>query len=170
MYAVHMKKAWLAILAFLATGICMGQLPNLLGQWTGPTTGYVEGNGSYNLVENESINLSVFEQNGRLFKGNITYKRDGKQTTESIAGAIGLDNATLYIAENSGYAFGKIISLNEIEMIYLEDGEGKTVAIDKLSRIDPFPVSQNLTDQNLAIEDMAMEPEDIMMPPALSEG
>ena len=55
-------------------------------------------------------------------------------------------------------------------MIYLEDGEGKTVAIDKLSRIDPFPVSQNLTDQNLAIEDMAMEPEDIMMPPALSEG
>jgi hypothetical protein len=53
MYAVYMKKAWLAILAFLATGICMGQLPNLLGQWTGPTTGYVEGNGSYNLVENE---------------------------------------------------------------------------------------------------------------------
>ena len=146
-----MKKAWLALYVLLATGICAGQLPDLLGQWTGPTTGYVGGNGVYNLVENESVNLSVIEQEGRLFTGNISYVRDGTEFSESIAGAIGLDNATLYVAENRGYGFGKIISENEIEMIYLEDGEGKVVAVDRLFRIDPIHVSLNLTDQNLTV-------------------
>ena len=165
-----MKRSWLALYVLLAAGICTGQLPDLLGQWTGPTTGYVEGNGVFNLAENTSINLSVIEQKDRLFTGNITYTRDGREFSESIAGAIGLDNATLYIAENNGYGFGKIISENEIEMIYLEDGVGKVVAIDRLFRVDSIPSLQNLTDQSLAMEEAALPLEAIRMPSALSEG
>jgi hypothetical protein len=55
---------------------------------------------------------------------------------KGFAGAIGLDNKTLYIAEfDKGYALGTIISNDEIELIYLMDGEGGSVAIDRLYRI-----------------------------------
>jgi len=49
---------------------------------------------------------------------------------------IGLDNKTLYIAEfDKGYTLGTVISNDEIELIYLADGENGSVAIDRLYRI-----------------------------------
>jgi hypothetical protein len=53
---------------------------------------------------------------------------------KELAGAIGLDNKTLYVAEfDGGYDEGTIISDNEIQLIHLDDrGE---VAIDQLHRI-----------------------------------
>ena len=44
--------------------------------------------------------------------------------TKGFAGAIGLDNRTLYITEfNKGYSLGTIISNDEIELINLTDGK-----------------------------------------------
>lgn len=127
-----MKRILLAVsLVFLATEICMAQVPDLVGNWTGLTTGYVGGK----LVENDSISLAIVEQNDRLFIGNVTYRRNGTEIVEAFAGAIGLDSKTLYIAENKGYGSGAIISDDEIEMIYLEDGKQGVVAIDKLHRV-----------------------------------
>jgi hypothetical protein len=66
----------------------------------------------------------------------VTYTRNGTEIVEGLAGAIGLDNKTLYIAEfNEGYALGTIISDDEIEPIYLADGGMGGVAIDTLHRI-----------------------------------
>jgi hypothetical protein len=66
----------------------------------------------------------------------VTYPSNGKEIVENLAGAIGLDNKTFYIAElNEGYDFGTIISDDEIELIYLADGgQGRTV-INKLHRV-----------------------------------
>ena len=78
------------------------------------------------------------EQEGRIFAGNLTIKM-GNDTLvkEGFAGAIGLDNKTLYIAEfDRGYAIGTIVSKDEIELIYLTDGENASVAIDTLRRIE----------------------------------
>ncbi|MGV8174760.1 MAG: hypothetical protein ACP5OU_03565 [Methanothrix sp.] len=130
-----MQKIWLGFLIILIAGVCPVEAIDLVGNWTGSATGYVGVDGAFNLVENDSISLAVAEQNDRLFMGNITYKRDGDEIVEGFAGAIGADNKTFYIAESKGYGFGTIISDNEIELIYLENGETILAAIDRLHRI-----------------------------------
>ena len=62
--------------------------------------------------------------------------KNGTEIVEGFAGAIGLDDKTLYIAEsNEGYDLGTIISDNDIELIYLQDGKMGDLEIDKLHRI-----------------------------------
>jgi len=51
-----------------------------------------------------------------------------------LIGAIGADNKTFYIAESKGYGFGTIISDDEIEMSYLEQGKPAIASIDKFHR------------------------------------
>jgi hypothetical protein len=135
-----MKQIWclaLLILVFLATGICSAEVPDLLGSWTGSWSGYDEGIGYSNLTENGRMILTVTEQEGRIFSGNITIKpKNETGSDEDFAGAIGLDNKTLYIAQfDKGYALGTIISNDEMELIYLSDGEKGSMAIDRLYRI-----------------------------------
>ena len=135
-----MKPIWcfaLLAMVFLATGICAAEVPDLLGIWTGSWNAYDEGMGYSNSTENESLILTVAEQKDRIFAGNITYNLDNKtEAGESFVGAIGLDGKTLYIAEfDKGYSLGTIISKDEIELIYLADGENASVAIDRLYRI-----------------------------------
>jgi hypothetical protein len=135
-----MKQIWcfaLLAMVFLATGICAAEVPDLRGNWTGSWSGYDEGKGYTNLTENGSIILTVVEQEDRIFAGNMTFKLDNEaEGGKGFAGAIGLDNKTLYIAEfDKGYTLGTVISNDEIELIYLADGENASVAIDRLYRI-----------------------------------
>jgi len=135
-----MKTIWcFAMLAmvFLATGICAAEVPNLLGKWTGSWSAYDEGIGYSNLTENGSFILTFVEQEDRIFAGNMTFKPENEaEGGKGFAGAIGLDNKTLYFVEfDKGYTLGTIISNDEIELIYLADGENGSVAIDRLYRI-----------------------------------
>ncbi len=100
---------------------------------------YGEVNGSTKLTENESLNVTVTEQKNRLFTGYLTYKlENGTEISEGFAGAIGMYNKTLYLAEfNEGYDFGTIISNDEIELIYLQDGKSADAGIARLQRIEP---------------------------------
>ena len=138
-YAMYYEKDLVSCIigpSLLATGICAAKVPNLVGNWTGSENAYAAENGSYKLSENMSVSYAITEQNDRLFTGNVTYMENGKEMVEGFAGAIGLDNHTLYIAEfNEGYNFGTIISDDEIELIYLEDGETGKITIDKIHRI-----------------------------------
>ena len=105
------------MLAFFATEICAAEVPNLVGNWTGSSNGYFNEDGVVKLSENENISIVITEQKDRLF-------------------AIGLDNKALYIAEfDQGYDMGTIISDDEIELIYLADGETGRAFIDRLHRI-----------------------------------
>ena len=133
-----MKKIWCfsLVLVFLATGICAAEVPNLLGKWTGVESWYGKVNESTKLIEDKSLNLTVEEQKDRLFTGNLTYMENGTKIVEGFSGAIGLDNKTLYIAEfKEGYDLGTIISNDDIENIYLEDGKMGGAEIDRLHRI-----------------------------------
>jgi hypothetical protein len=125
------------ILAFLAVGICVAEIPDLRGNWAGTWSAYDDGAGFTNLTENSSFIIAFEEQKDRIFAGNITYKMDNEtELSEGFAGAIGLDNKTLYIAEfEKGYSLGTLISGDEMELIYLDEGENGSVAIDKLHRI-----------------------------------
>lgn len=127
----------LLVLVLLTTGISAAKVPDLTGKWTGLESWFSEVNGSVKLTENQSLNLTVVEQKDRLFTGNLTYMLDnGTESVEGFAGAIGLDNKTLYLAEfNEGYDLGTIISDDEIELIYLQDGKMAQTTIGRLHRI-----------------------------------
>jgi hypothetical protein len=117
-------------------GTCTAQIPDLVGNWTGFENAYAAENGSYKLQELSNVTYTITEQKGRLFKGDVTYMVNGTEITEGFAGAIGLDNKTFYRAELSkGYSIGTIISDNEIDLIYLEDGESGWVIIGEIHRI-----------------------------------
>jgi hypothetical protein len=131
-----MKENWIVLLFLMTMGICMAEVPNLIGNWTGSQNTYVAENGSYQLYENESTSLVITEQKDRLFTGYVTYPSNGEVIVENLAGAIGLDNKTYYVAESKeGYDFGTIISDDEIEHIYLADGENGRIVINRLHRI-----------------------------------
>jgi len=131
-----MKGILSILLILMITGICAAQVPDLVGNWTGSQNTYVAENGSYKLYENQSTSLVITEQKDRLFTGYVTYPSDGKEIVENLAGAIGLDNKTYYIAESKeGYDFGMIISDDEIEHMYLADGENGRIVINRLYRM-----------------------------------
>jgi hypothetical protein len=131
-----MKEIGLILLVLITTGICTAQVPDLVGNWTGSQNTYIAENGSYKLFENQSTSLVITEQKDRLFTGYVTYPSDGKVIVENLAGAISLDNKTFYVGEsNEGYDIGTIISDDEIELIYLADGENGRTVINTLYRI-----------------------------------
>jgi hypothetical protein len=133
---MHKRKILCLILAFWATGICAAEVPNLVGNWTGTSNGYLNENGVAKLSENGSISLVITEQNDRLFAGNLTYTLNGAEIVKGLAGAIGLNNEAFYIAEfDRRYDMGTIISDDEIELIYLAEGETGQAFIDRLHRI-----------------------------------
>ena len=126
----------LLVMVFLATGISAAKVPDLQGNWTGSWSGYDDGKGYPNLSDG-SMFFNVTEQKDRLFAGNLTIKQKNETTASGgFAGAIGLDNKTLYISQfDKGYSLGTIISNDEMELIYLSDGKAGSVAIDRLHRI-----------------------------------
>ena len=132
-----MKRIWsFTLLAvFLAAGICCAEIPNLRGNWTGSWGSYGEANG-HPILTNGSINMTITNQEDRIFAGNLTVNYRNETTRYGFAGAIGLDNKTFYLSEfEKGYALGTIVSSNEIEYIYLADGENGSAAIDELHRV-----------------------------------
>jgi hypothetical protein len=133
-----MKKILcLALLAiFFAAGVSTAEVPNLIGNWTGSWGGYVEGKGYSEMTKQESMIFAFTEQKGRIFAGNLTIKQENEpEINEGFAGAVGLDNKTLYIVEFlRGYALATIISEDKIDLVYLADGENATVSIDELHR------------------------------------
>jgi hypothetical protein len=138
---VIMKRIWLLallVMILLFTGTCGAKIPNLIGKWSGLESWYGEVNGSTKLTENESLNVTVTEQKNRLFTGYLTYtSENGTESSEGFAGVIGMDNKTLYLAEfNEGYDFGTIISDDEMEFIYLQDGKNALATLDRLHRIN----------------------------------
>lgn len=135
-----MKKILIVALFALvlsATGISAAKVPDLLGNWTGLESWYGVMNGSVKLTENQSINVTVAEQKDRLIAGTLTYKlENGTEIVEGFSGAIGPDNKTLYFAEfREGYDIGTIISQDEMELIYLQDGKMAETTIGRLHRI-----------------------------------
>ena len=135
-----MKKVLLLallVLSLFATGVCVAEVPNLKGNWTVSWDGYNAGVGYSNATQNEPFVMAITEQEGRVFSGDLIYKHEnGTAASEGLAGVIGSDNKSLYIAEvNEGYSLGSIVSKDEIELIYLSSGKAMSVGVDKLSRV-----------------------------------
>lgn len=134
----------LLILGVLAlVGLTVGNVPNLVGNWTGAGEGYQNGKGYLNEREAGVLTMMVSEQKGRLFTGSLIINASSKHEVispmiEAFSGVIGLDNKTLYIAEyDKGYDIGTLISNDKAELCYLEDGKNAEAFIISLTRATP---------------------------------
>jgi hypothetical protein len=131
-----MRDIWLLALIALvfSVGMSTAEVPNLMGNWSGSGIGYYKG--AFEKEENGSVGLNITEQNDRVFTGNVTFKQEnGTIKVEGFAGAIGMDDKSLYMAEFSeGYDFGTIISDDEIELLYLQDGKSAQAFIERYHR------------------------------------
>jgi len=117
-------------------GITTADIPDLVGNWTGPYVEYKSGQG-FSEVESGLFFLNITEQKDRIIIGYSSFKKsDGTEVTRELAGVISADGTELSLAEqNNGYSNGKIIGPDEFELTYLSDNDPISVAIDKFYRI-----------------------------------
>jgi hypothetical protein len=124
-----MKKSICVVSALIATlfcvSVCMAgpDIPNLVGTWVvkseggvllkgkepGPKTHH---KGDFSAINGEAV---ITKQQGRIIHG--TFKAPLGDTEKFLAG-IGLDNKTIYFADEDGFIEGKIIDKDTIEVVY----------------------------------------------------
>ncbi len=108
--------------------------PDLLGTWTGTMNGYDKGIG-FNPHTGGTMVLTVTGQHGRVFAGTLTImENNATLTAEGFAGTIGRDGRTITIVEEAGYCTGELISPDEMEFVYMNDGSAFSISIDSLKR------------------------------------
>ncbi|MBN1322966.1 MAG: hypothetical protein JW986_03070 [Methanotrichaceae archaeon] len=132
-----MRTIWYIVLAVFIVGTGSCQLPNLVGNWTSAPHVYFSAEGLVEPTGDYGINMTIVDQSDRHFMGYISYwLPNGTEVTEGLAGAIGFDNTTIYIAEfDRGYDLGRMLSNDEMELVYIEDGKDGMAEVDMLIRI-----------------------------------
>jgi len=109
--------------------------PNLVGNWTGPMKGYIEGSG-YKEYPAGLLTMVVTEQKDRFFSGILVEPVGNKTDVEEFSGVIHPDGKTFSMVEyNGGYNHGTILSNNEIELIYMNDKKPAILFIDSFQRV-----------------------------------
>ena len=102
---------------------------NLIGDWEGLNKSYSMEKG-YRTWKKQ---ITIFEQNERIFKGNFKYA-DGET---NFLGTIRQNNRNFYWVspESKGYIHGEILNNNTIEVCYTEAYKGAAVGCSILKRI-----------------------------------
>ena len=133
----------LSLIVFLFSGTCSviaesPLIPDLKGNWTGPSTGYDRVDG-YDGPSRWQFSMSITDQRDRVFNGTISYTNrlhPENNGATGISGVIGPDMKSVYLVEYSdGIIIGKIIDADMMEFIYLESGKEASAAIDTFTRV-----------------------------------
>jgi hypothetical protein len=107
-----LKGTWIGDFSILRTAYPKKTGPNPLA-YTKPGLHKVSG-----------VTYVIDEQEGALFSGTEVF---GK-ISQKIVGVIYDDNKTLYLTDQTGLLFGKLIAPNKMRLMYLENGEHGQVA------------------------------------------
>ncbi len=95
-------------------------IPDLVGRWSGLTTGQVQGDGFFS--HNSGV-YTITEQQGYAFAGYKEYLRpDGNTYYENFSGAIASDGAVIFADSVKGYSIGRVTGPDSMELLYGEDG------------------------------------------------
>lgn len=134
-----MKRIFTSLMVILAlvilSGTVMAEIPDLIGNWTGKSTGYLGGSGFIDYPEG-SYSLNITDQKERFFGGYfVSPEYNNNQTEKVVAGVISSDGTTFYLSEkNEGFSYGKIISPDEIELTYIDSTNQAFACIDYLHK------------------------------------
>lgn len=112
-------------------------VPVLVGNWTGTMEGYDYGTG-FNDYAGYTMTLVVTEQQDRIFSGEVSFTAPNGTPVWGVtpcAGVIGRDGKEITIVENGGgNSFGSLITLDEMEIIYVDGRDPFSIAIDSLKK------------------------------------
>ena len=108
-------------------------IPNLVGVWTGTTVGHTE---NYGYREQVTARYNITEQKGQSFTGYKAYVMgDGKEGHEYLSGVISFDGKSIYMADHDdGVISGQLMGPNEVELIYVMDGDNAMALLIHLTR------------------------------------
>lgn len=82
-----------------------------------------------------SWTMTVTDQEERTFTGYKEMEYNGTLNRENFSGAISYDGKTIYFADHDeGFTVANVISADEIELIYLDDGDNARAMIIYLIR------------------------------------
>lgn len=122
-----MKKLIVAIVVlsvWVGARMCLAEtgIPAMVGIWSVKAEGGVIAKGdapnskTHHSGEFSKLNAEVVvtKQQGRVFRGTFT----SPKATESFVGVIGMDNKSIFTADEDGFAEGKIVNKNNITIIY----------------------------------------------------
>ncbi|MCK9580394.1 MAG: hypothetical protein M0Q92_08075 [Methanoregula sp.] len=106
--------------------------PDLVGLWTGTTTGHINAKG---FRDAGSPEFNITEQKGIAFTGYKEYPdMDGKMYYEEFSGVIN-KRGEIFIAEKEyGVIIGDLIGPDTLELSYVEDGDDAKAFIILLNR------------------------------------
>jgi len=111
--------------------------PSLIGNWTGTMVGYEYGVG-YTNYSGGIMTMSITEQQNRIFSGELIFTSQNGSVlwaTSPCAGVIGRDGRTLTLVEGGGgSSSGSLIAPDEIELIYSDEADPFSIAIDSLKK------------------------------------
>jgi hypothetical protein len=107
-------------------------IPDMTGVWKGTGDGYTTNDG---FTHYPAATLNITAQKGQIFIGKKEYPRiDGKTYYENFSGII-TTNGEFYEADSiGGFAIGKLITPNSLEMNYLEEGNDTKALVAHFTR------------------------------------
>lgn len=116
-------------------------IPDLSGNWSGTSTGYMYQSGYR--VFNEPIMMEVTSQEDLLFTGVFSFPhRDGTLETKAFAAVLSDDGKTIKDIEYpGGFSDGIIVSGEEIELIFRDEASPSTICIDSIRRSTAAPAA-----------------------------
>ncbi|MFC1835130.1 hypothetical protein ACFL2Q_10380 [Thermodesulfobacteriota bacterium] len=119
-----------------------GAVPDLTGTWTGDFSivrnAYSKKAGPNPLAftkpgfhEARGVKYVIDAQKGRVFSGTESFA----DSEQKFVGVIQHDDKSFYIADKTGFLFGKVISADKMHLIYLETTEhGQAAAGGTITR------------------------------------
>ncbi|MCX6698736.1 MAG: hypothetical protein NTV68_02225 [Methanomicrobiales archaeon] len=115
----------------VATPSTMKSIPDLIGKWSGNSTGHTTVEGFFS----HPTFFNISEQKGQAFSGRKEYLRgDGKMYYENLSGIITM-NGEIYESDGvAGFSIGRLTGPDSLEFNYLEDGSDNKAYITRLSR------------------------------------
>jgi hypothetical protein len=131
-----MKKliVGIVVLSFwVGASLCSAEqgIPNMVGSWSVKAEGgVITRKGAPNAKTHHSGEFSkldaevvVTKQQGRVFHGTFI----SPKASESFVAVIGMDNKSIFSADEDGFAEGRMVNKNKINFIYRHVTPGDTV-------------------------------------------
>lgn len=129
--------SWMAFVWVLITSVTAlagSETPDLKGTWVWQDQGArhyrsAEPLGKTHLKDkipypDISFTMNIDKQDGFRFSGT----KSSANWTESISGVVGFDNETVYMVDDNGFSFCRLVSPDKMEQIYLHITDKHSVA------------------------------------------
>lgn len=114
------------VLCILASAAFADDIPQMKGTWKGTTDG-VSVKGGFH--QGDDVSIVISEQDGRSFRGEITYQVQGKPVSDVLVGTLDPDGDHVYMVAGDGIQIAEYDD-GVLESCYVSDKDGLAVCME----------------------------------------